>query len=208
MFRRGTGIGASSFARFASSPPWARVAASRMSSRIPSNCSMTRNMSIGAPGTRARIAMIVPSETNVPARGPSSDTNVRSLMRTRLGVSLDPAQDAPRAIDDRRIQHLPVERDRALAARQCFVERAHDPPRLFDLRRGRAEDLVDEGDLIRMDERLAAEAEAARAERIGAKARGVLDVRPDAVERKLSRRHGGDDGRRARIQEVRRLALA
>src|SRR5687767_12315060 len=111
---------------------------------------------------------------------------------TRLRVALVRAQDAARTIDDRRVQHPPVERDRTLTASERFVERAHDPSRFLHLRRAGAEDLVDDGDVTGMYQRLAAKTEAARPQAVGAKAGRIVDVRPDAIERELSRRHGGD----------------
>src|SRR6185436_5037737 len=98
--------------------------------------------------------------------------------------------------------------DRAVTARDRLVECANDPPSLVDLRGGRAEYLVHHRDLIRMDERLAREAEAPGSKRIGAQAGGVRDVGPDAVEGELSCGDRRDDRRRARVQEVCRLALA
>src|SRR6267378_1058304 len=93
---------------------------------------------------------------------------------------------------------LAVERHRAVPPLRGFVERRDDALRVFDLIRARTEDLIDGRDLARMDERLARETEPPSGARVALKTGGVLDVRPDPVDRHLTGGDGRYDDRAAR----------
>src|SRR5919201_3009813 len=76
---------------------------------------------------------------------------------TRRGLTRSRSNDSARALDDRRIEHLAVERDGAKTLRGAFVVRGDDTSRVRDLIRRRRKDLVHDRDLSRMDALPAAE---------------------------------------------------
>ena len=93
------------------------------------------------------------------------------------------ADHPPGAIDDGRVQQLPVERHGALAVRLGALERLDDAARLFELGRARREAFVDGLDLLRMDERLADEAEETAPAGVAAQTILIGEVGPNAVDR-------------------------
>src|SRR5438094_2277651 len=73
---------------------------------------------------------------------------------------------------------------------------------------GWARHVMDPIDLSRMDQRLSAEPERSRLQRVAAEALLANDIRPDPVDRMPTRRDRRDDHRGARVEELARLALA
>src|SRR5439155_19154750 len=102
------------------------------------------------------------------------------------------AARSPRSFDDRRVEQLSLERDGAEALRSRSVERRDDPTGMLDLRRRRAEDLVDRLDLVRMNARFARVAHSSCTEGVASEAFAVFEVGPDAVQRETVRGCGGD----------------
>jgi hypothetical protein len=79
-------------------------------------------------------------------------------MRTSFGVGQDPA----RAVDDRRVDHLSVEGDRAAPLALAALGRRQDALGPGDALVLRPEDAVDDRDLRRVDAGLAAKAQRPR----------------------------------------------
>src|SRR5438445_66222 len=110
----------------------------------------------------------------------------RSRRRRRLGSDMSlsstdrvvEAQHPAGALHDWQIDQLAAEGDRALACGLRLLERVDDAPSVLDLGRARAEDLVEDVDLARMEGRLPREAEASGLDRIAADAFEVEDVGP------------------------------
>ena len=79
---------------------------------------------------------------------------------------------------------------------------------MLDLRRRRAEDLVDRLDLVRMNARFARVAHSSCTEGVASEAFAVFEVGPDAVQRETVRGCGGDSHGGPRVCQIGRFALA
>src|SRR2546430_14761273 len=112
------------------------------------------------------------------------------------------ADHPPGTIDDGGVQQLPVERHGALAVRLGALERVDDAARLFDLGGARREAFVDGLDLLRMDERLADEAEETAPAGVGAQTILIGEVGPNAGDRAAAWRGGRDDDRSSGVELV------
>src|SRR6266511_3663918 len=106
--------------------------------------------------------------------------------------------------DDRQVDELAAEGDRALALALGLLERLDHLASVTHLALVGTEDIVDDIDLAGMDQRFAREAEPASLPRIVTQPFRVADVRPDAIDRADAGASGRDHQRRAAVDQLAR----
>src|SRR5207253_7531559 len=126
----------------------------------------------------------------------------RSLHRRRslfTGYGVVDYERSASPLDDRWIQQLAIECDGAETLQSCPFKRIDDASCMRNLLGAWAKHVIDPIDLSRMDQRLSAEPEPSRLQRVAAEALLVGDIRPDPVDRLPTRRDRRDDHRGARV---------
>src|SRR5919198_330506 len=93
------------------------------------------------------------------------------------------SQELPRAREVRGVHHPTPEGERVHAAPGVLLEGGDELTRLLERLLRRREDVVDDGDLVRVDRDLPGEAHGDRVLALAAEAREVGDLRVDRVER-------------------------